>query len=245
MSTLKIDIPCKVQGCDKGSMYRIQRVCQKHYFRFMRNGHYGFKGSKKPMDPRPHKYRYTDPRGYSKVHEPGHFLADTQGMVREHRFVYYEKIDKDPSECKLCSVPINWDDLHIDHIDTNTTNNLPENLRALCRSCNVFRGHTGISMGKHVFDIEGIKLTAAIWARIDGVKVAGRTMILRRQAGMNDYDCVFKRSVTHPNSVAKRVKTKYDEMRGIPRIKAVEIDGLMRISANTDARRILGRDTIY
>ena len=45
---------------------------------------------------------------------------------------------RDGEKCKLCgAIPKNTYSLDIDHIDRNPTNTNPQNLRLLCRSCNV------------------------------------------------------------------------------------------------------------
>lgn len=142
----QMEIACKVEGCARKAQYREQQVCQKHYFRFMRHGHYGFKGSREPSAPRPRKDQYSDNRGYIMVFADGHPLADKRGLVREHRLVYHNQVDANPTECKLCQAPINWKTLHIDHEDNNPSNNAPGNLRALCRACNVYRAHTRVAI---------------------------------------------------------------------------------------------------
>ena len=73
---------CHVDGCDRDAMYTKQAVCQKHYFRFMRNGTYGLL---------PKKHHYKDARGYERVIEPDHPLADSTGAVWLHRRIVYAK----------------------------------------------------------------------------------------------------------------------------------------------------------
>lgn len=230
---------CKVDGCDRDAMYKSQQVCQKHYFRFMRNGHYKLKGFREEGEPRPHKYRYIEKkRGYSSVYEPGHALSNAAGMVKEHRFIYFEQIDNNPTKCALCECPINWEILHIDHIDNNPRNNSPTNLRALCRPCNVYRGHSALSSGKHVFEIQGIRLTSAVWARVPGVPVSHATITRRRKQGLCDYDAVLNDSLTHPNTPDRSVEKKYDRMRGIPTVKVIWVDGHKRIAHKAECREI-------
>lgn len=205
---------CKVDECDREAMYIAQQVCQKHYFRYMRNGTYELKKVRE-HGVRAKKYRYQNPAGYELINEPEHKLADKRGYVYEHRFVYYNDIDNNPEKCALCFESINWGNCHIDHIDEDVSNNKPSNLRALCRPCNVFRGHTSESMGKHILEVNGKKMTASAWARQPGVEVCGATIVRRFKAGMSDYDSIYSKRVTHHNTKTKKLKTKYDDVRGI------------------------------
>jgi hypothetical protein len=201
---------CKVDGCKSDLMYVEQKVCQKHYFRFMRNGSYDLKRSK--------KYRYQNPAGYELINEPNHPLSGKNGYVYEHRFVYYNEVNAEPYRCELCEDSINWSNLHIDHIDNDVSNNKKENLRALCRVCNTFRGHTAESLGKDIFEINGRRLTAFAWARQPDVIVSGATILRRRRLlNMSDYDCVYAPRVTHHKTKTKTGKKerKYDKVRGI------------------------------
>ena len=113
---------CKIDGCDRESMYTGKMLCQKHYFRIMRNGI--------PETVRKRNYRSRNAAGYQFVYEPNHPLAHSNGNVYEHRFVYYNQKNSNPTICEMCSKEINWGNLHIDHIDCDVTNNKVENLRA-------------------------------------------------------------------------------------------------------------------
>lgn len=206
---------CKVKDCKKEAMYKGEKLCQMHYFRKMRNGHFKLKGFREHGEPRQRKKRIIDDRGYTTVYADGHPLADSKGTVREHRLVYFNQINSSPDSCEMCQSAITWESLHIDHIDNNPENNAPENLRALCRGCNVFRAHNPKSMGKHFLTIGDKTLTAAAWARQPGVKVAGHTIIRRKQNGASDFDAVFGERKTHHSTNTKKLETKYDELRGI------------------------------
>ena len=83
---------CKVDGCERNADYQSQQVCQKHYFRFMRNGHYDLKtvDERNPYN-RSRKYRTQNPAGYQKIYEPNHPLAQKGGDVYEHRFVEFDQ----------------------------------------------------------------------------------------------------------------------------------------------------------
>lgn len=209
---------CHVDGCDREAAYKAQRVCQMHYFRYRRNGIYGLKAEKRHGKGRFRAPKYTNQEGYVLVDVPGHPLSDGRGYVYEHRHTYYEKISSSPSECAMCRRSISWESLHIDHIDCDKSNNDPENLRAVCRPCNVFRGHSPVSMGKHLFTVGGRTMTASAWARDPGVMVSPSTIVRRRQGGMGDYDCIYAPRVTHHSTTTKKIHRKYDGLRGIRRV---------------------------
>jgi len=206
---------CKIEDCDRDTAYQTQRVCQKHYFRFMRNGTYNLKHSRVALKRDPDKYRHSNPAGYQLVYEPDHPLCQKGGYVYEHRFVYYNQISKTVDKCNLCSDPVTWGSCHIDHIDEDVTNNRKENLRCLCRGCNVFRGHTSTSMGKYFLQIEGKIMSASAWARQLDVKVSCGTILRRKREGMTDYDAVYSKRLTHGSTKTKKTKAKYDKERGI------------------------------
>ena len=197
---------CKIDGCKRKVMYKNLKLCQMHYFRFMRNGTFELTRTK--------KYRLTNPAGYQKLNEPLHPLANSDGYVYEHRFIYFNEISKKVDYCKLCNVPITWENCHIDHMDNDVTNNNKDNLRALCRPCNTFRGYTKYSVGT-LIEIDGIELTAAAWSRQDGVKVRCNTIRHRLRKGYSSFDAVYGDKKTHTNNENISVKRKYDEMRGI------------------------------
>ena len=198
---------CKIEGCEVDAMYKVQRVCQKHYFRFMRYGTY-------ELTAKPAKYRRSNPVGYQALHEPEHPLCDKSGYVYEHRFVYFNH-HKEVSRCALCGGGISWGDCHIDHIDCDVTNNAIENLRPTCSACNTFRGHDSLSMGSGFFTAIGKTLTASAWARLDGVEVSCGTIKNRRASGMSDHDCIFAPRKTHQNTKTKKLTARYDKERGI------------------------------
>jgi hypothetical protein len=198
---------CKIDGCNRCATYKKQQVCQMHYFRFMRNGTYDTVNSR--------NYRYSNQAGYQLLNEPDHPLVQANGYVYEHRFIYFNQVDNNPTECKLCGVEINWKTLHIDHVDDDVTNNKKYNLRALCRSCNVFRGHSPVSMGKTFLTINGVTLSPSAWARVDGVEVVGQTIARRKKHGMSDYDAVFSKRITHHKTKSKQRACKTDGLTGI------------------------------
>lgn len=197
---------CKIDGCEREAMYKKDMVCQKHYFRFMRYGTYDLTSVR--------KYRITNPAGYQKVYEPEHPLADSCGYVYEHRFVYFNSY-KYVKGCLLCGKEISWDTCHIDHIDNDVTNNKIENLRATCMGCNVFRGHTEISMGSLFIEFDGKKLNPDAWSRQDGVFVSGNTIRKRFLSGMSAYESIYGAKKTHTSKDTSKTFIKSDKFRNI------------------------------
>lgn len=198
---------CKVTGCDRDAMYKADCVCQKHYFRFMRYGTYELtKLGKK-------KYRTQNQKGYQMLYEPKHPLAMANGNVYEHRYVVYEKYGDRLPNCCLCGCGLNWDSVHIDHINGDVKNNDLDNLRPICRACNVMRSHILIPKHTHKghsqITFNGLTMTAAEWSRQDGVTVAGHTILRRIRSGWSIERALFATSTTHPNSRVKRVIPKY------------------------------------
>lgn len=63
-----------------------------------------------------------------------------QGYVAEHRVVLYEKIGPGPHLCHWgCGKLLEWggrEGIFADHLDSDPTNNSPENLVPSCNSCN-------------------------------------------------------------------------------------------------------------
>ena len=75
---------CRVDGCDNEAMYKAKQLCQKHYFREMRNGTTEILNRKR-------KDKCLDGQGYVMLYKPNHPIATKNGLIREHRYVAYEK----------------------------------------------------------------------------------------------------------------------------------------------------------
>ncbi len=193
---------CKVNGCETDVMYIGKQLCQKHYFRLMRNG----TTDRKIVA----AYRTSNPAGYQLLNEPTHKLANKNGKVYEHRYLIYKKYGENLPNCELCGSEINWSNCHIDHIDENVKNNNENNLRPLCRPCNTFRNYPEQHMirGKNSITFEGITMTPHEWARDRRVVITSATIQRRKDAGMSDYDALFAPKITHRALPAKKTITK-------------------------------------
>lgn len=191
---------CHVPGCDRIAMYETQAVCQKHYFRFMRNGTYEI-----VRKPRSKSLRVETPNGYVALFEPGHPLAMKNGYVYEHRKTAYESHGAGLSECAGCGKSISWATCHVDHIDFNRKNNKVHNLRPLCRGCNS-RHSERQSIKKYEYGARCLSLTQ--WAKQPDVPVGRSALVARLRAGLSMEQALFKRNVTHPKREVYRALNK-------------------------------------
>lgn len=206
-------------------MYSEQQVCQKHYFRFMRNGTYEIVRKSRA------RLRYQDPAGYWKVYEPNHPLADRTGYVWEHRKIVYDRIGDSVPPCELCAKPLTWKTAHVDHIDEDPSNNDPGNLRPLCCGCNTWRGSRipqHEAKGHHAITFGGETKTPNEWARDPRVKVSNGTIVRRKKAGASDYEALFGEKRTHngnlPRPEPRKTQFKYERSNAI----ALTINGVTK-----------------
>ena len=223
---------CRVEDCGRSAMYQAAQLCQMHYFRVRRNGTV----VKTPIG---RALRYVTPNGYITLYKPGHPLSNKTNCVFEHRFVMWPIVGPDCRPCELCGKPQTWVTCHVDHIDENRQNNAADNLRILCRGCNVKRGFRPES---HEFrssigliEFDGRRDTATAWARDPRVNVSGNTIRLRKAAGMTDTEALFSDKVTHNGrrKAPKPRKTNHKHERS--NSVAITIEGLT-MSASEWAR---------
>lgn len=189
---------CCVNGCERDAQYKKDRLCQKHYFRKWRYGTVELQKSAAP--------RHENPQGYQWILAPDHPLRHKNGKyVAEHRAVLFSKIGPGPMCCAICGKGLTWDTCKVDHIDENVRNNEISNLRPTCNFCNTRRGMSRpVEWSRtHSIEFDGMRMTAAEWARDPRVKVCGRQIILRKKSGMSDEDALFAPKKTHK---AKQLK---------------------------------------
>lgn len=163
---------CKVEGCSSLPTRPKWGVCEKHHARFRRSGGYGLI---------PPKERYVHSGGYIIVRDSECKLS-RNGVVYEHRKVFYEKNGDGPFGCNWCGSEVTWGNLHIDHLDGVKDNNDISNLVASCALCNQARGRekmiTAIREKSGRFlTYKGETLTCNEWAKKVGIS---RTTIMNR-----------------------------------------------------------------
>ncbi len=187
---------CKVDGCGRAAMYRVQAVCQKHYFRFMRNGTYSLVGPRdRHGNPVVRQARRSNAKGYVMLYEPTHPLAMKDGYVYEHRKIVFDRDGQNLPACEICAAPTSWDSCHIDHRDEVVTNNEPANLRPLCRGCNTSRTERATIIK---YEHGGRLMSLAQWAKEPGVAVGLPHLRRRIKAGMAIGDALYAKNKTHP-----------------------------------------------
>ena len=187
---------CKIDGCTRPLMYKLDQVCQVHYFRKMRYGTYEL--SRKPA-----KEFIVNPDGYRLVRDQKHKLAGKNGYVFQHRKVAYDKYGENLPPCEICGASSSWETSHIDHIDNDVANNNPKNLRPLCPKCNTQRTIVpGINRpGAVAVKIGDRTLAAHEWAREPGVGVCGATIIRRIRLGASPEEAVYGEKLTHNGNI--------------------------------------------
>ena len=115
------------------------------------------------------KYKTDHSGGYVLLRELSHPLADSNGLVYEHRFVFYNQRGEGPFKCHWCDTDIGWGTMHVDHLDDDKTNNSVENLVPSCPRCNQKRGEWKMvakhrAIGKQI-TYNGTTKTAGLWAK--------------------------------------------------------------------------------
>jgi hypothetical protein len=194
---------CCVNECGREAHYKEAALCQKHYFRQWRYGTTDLKRSPKP--------RQENPQGYQWIYRPDHPLRHkTSGYVAEHRAVLFEAIGPGPMDCAICGKHLTWKTCKVDHIDENVKNNVRSNLRPTCNRCNTWRSMPApVEWNRtHVVEFDGVKQTPAEWARDPRVHLSGRQIIVRKLAGMSDFDALFSPKRTHNGKTAKAIRAE-------------------------------------
>lgn len=217
---------CKVDGCEKPVHFKLDQLCQMHYFRRMRYGTF-------ELTRKPGREQYVRSDGYVMIHRRGHrFASKKNHYAFEHRVVAYEKYGDTLPDCELCGIPLDWSVAVIDHIDEVKTNNDPSNLRPLCNLCNISRTERlGISYpGAVPIDYEGRTMTATEWSREPGVNVHGATILRRLREGATPEQAIYGKKITHNgNRPPKRPPPAPKTSRS--NAVNIEIDGVLKTTA--------------
>jgi hypothetical protein len=130
---------CVVPGCDNPPRSSGAEWCKKHYHRWYRHG------SVDKVAAGVHTQAHVG--AYVMTTRTGHPLARAGGRVYVHRMVLFDTIGPGVHPCHWCTRPVTWDQgkgepdqLHLDHLNANRSDNRPENLAPSCRDCNPARG---------------------------------------------------------------------------------------------------------
>lgn len=168
---------CSVHQCGKPATRVGVQMCEKHYVRQYRNGTTEYVGGAKPGN-----LRHSG--GYLLKPAVGHPRALGGYRAYQHRVVFTDKHGEGPFSCHWCHIPVTWDDMHVDHVDSDPTNNAIDNLVASCAHCNQRRGHEKIRMTmreRYGITINGRTHTLNEWAAQVGISRS--SICLRLKAG--------------------------------------------------------------
>ncbi|WP_408480569.1 HNH endonuclease signature motif containing protein [Paraburkholderia graminis] len=145
---------------------------------------------------------------------PEHPLADSTGQVWEHRKIAYERYGGTLPPCELCGKHITWQTAHIDHKDENRANNDLDNLRHLCRVCNVTRTVQSTAV---LLTINGVTQNVARWSKDPRCAVSDATIRQRVSKGWPHERCVF-------DPPAHRGRPKGSELKKVMNKKARRLE---------------------
>jgi len=170
---------CIVEDCTNVARANNTPYCEKHYCRIRR---YGTLELRKPKEQLEHSH------GYMLLRAPDHPLTTrhTGKHEYEHRVVFYNNYGEGPFRCHWCGVIVTWDDMHVDHVDADKTNNDVHNLVSSCPLCNQQRGREKMIVtmrNKHATWIEylGQRKTMGDWA--EGLGITKQALCFRLQSG--------------------------------------------------------------
>lgn len=173
---------CLVRGCPKQARTRHGTTCEMHYYRRRRTG----------LIFKPRRRTRTQ-HGYIRVAAPGHPLRQGRHHASEyeHRIVFYDAHGVGPFACHVCSATIDWDTMHVDHLDGDRSNNAIENLAPACPACNQARG---AKRRGHVVSFAGFTGNAREWA--ERIGISRTSLVARLRSGWP-----LERALTEPRGV--------------------------------------------
>lgn len=185
---------CSVDGCCNQATRVKHGLCEMHFYRLRRTG---------GLSLRKLQYRVQSKRGYIRIREPDHPLADANNTVYEHRFVYHQHHGEGPFLCHWCGKIVTWFDMDVDHLDDDKSNNSPENLVASCPKCNRLRGQWKMIAQRRASGLQitlhGKTMCLSEWARKIGISASA--LKYRIESGWSTEDALTKpKGVTGPKS---------------------------------------------
>lgn len=122
---------CSVELCNNKATRVSHGMCETHYTRVRRTGTTEKSGA---------CGRYRTGSGYIKLLMPDHELADSGGLVFEHRAIAYEMHNGECPNCFWCGVSLSWNIAVVDHLNEKKDDNSESNLVVACNNCNRARG---------------------------------------------------------------------------------------------------------
>lgn len=140
---------CSAEGCTEPRATSGKwTLCREHKNEYQRNWRAANKDSVKETNLRSFtkcegKIYLDTHSGYYKYVGFNHPACSPSGMTRYHRIVMWDKLSGKDAPCAECGGMVFWNlpsnhvnALHVDHIDEDKGNNLPENLDPVHAACN-------------------------------------------------------------------------------------------------------------
>lgn len=125
---------CSVDGCGCEANRVSHGMCEKHYMRLRRRG-------TTEKHKKPEKIKHS--QGYVLISPEDHPLMigrPSGSRLYEHRVVFFDAHGGGLHDCHWCGVTIDFEDMHVDHVNAIKDDNRIENLVAACPTCNKSRG---------------------------------------------------------------------------------------------------------
>jgi hypothetical protein len=134
---------CGVAGCDRPHSGR--GYCDTHIQRVRK---YGDPFAHVPIGARHNvpltrepglfgRYWFLSAEGYFMAQWPEHPIANPSGSISQQRAVLYAAIGSGEHPCDECGQMLTWRIIEADHRNGKRDDNRPENLRPLCKPCNI------------------------------------------------------------------------------------------------------------
>jgi len=161
----KVYAKCSVDGCCSPADRVGAGLCEAHYMRVRRHG------STHKLSPA-HEGNLVHSGGYILKAAPGNPRALGGYRAYEHRLVFTKHHGEGPFTCHWCGTKVTWDDMHVDHLNDNRSDNDINNLVSSCPTCNQSRGRWKMLRTvreKNGVEIRGEVRTMNEWSAIAGI----------------------------------------------------------------------------